>query len=345
MGFRLRLGAVRYLHYGALGIRRVRTPRGAGTVRQSRPELGNRKSSEFRPQVGYIADLRRLFDKDNSMSDRKQSKAISSQQLEANRNNAKCSTGPRTQKGKQRAAQNSYKHGFFGTRLFPTQELINRDLADYHRIHAAYWEHYSPVGDLEKLCIEEIAVESLRLARLLGHEQKVLGLVFPFESRSMDKIVRYESNVSRRLDKAIARLERLQEERETQSNQFEPSDFESGEAPKEPDDVSTSINTSEVFQTIKEPHVETSAKQGSVPTVVEPSNKPVEITPSKPPQSLHEVVELAIDPAPVEQPKSGITSDENCGTNPISSNRFVETAEDAEFIERIKRGEDLDLLE
>jgi hypothetical protein len=109
------------------------------------------------------------------MEDKSKKKPVSPQKLAANRKNAGHSTGPRTPKGKQRSSQNNYKHGFYGMRLFPNNELIARDGADYKRIYAAYWSHYSPVGDVEELCVEKIAVHSLRLARVLGHEQKVFG--------------------------------------------------------------------------------------------------------------------------------------------------------------------------
>ena len=109
------------------------------------------------------------------MNDKQQEKTVSSEKLAANRKNAKRSTGPRTAKGKQRASQNSYKHGFYGMRLFPNNELIAQDGADYKRIYGCYRSHYLPVGFLENCMVEKIAVESLRLARLLWHEQNVLG--------------------------------------------------------------------------------------------------------------------------------------------------------------------------
>ena len=60
------------------------------------------------------------------MNDKQQKKTASSEKHAANRNPNR-STGPRTAQGKQRASQNSYKHGFYATRLFPNKELIARD--------------------------------------------------------------------------------------------------------------------------------------------------------------------------------------------------------------------------
>ena len=88
-------------------------------------------------------------------------------------------------------------------RLFPNNVQIAKDGDDYNRIYAGYRDHYAPIGFLENLYVERIAAESLRLSRLFGHEQKVLGWGAPFEARSMGMIVRYESTITRHLDKAI----------------------------------------------------------------------------------------------------------------------------------------------
>jgi hypothetical protein len=222
------------------------------------------------------------------MNDKQQKKTASSEKHAANRNPNR-STGPRTAQGKQRASQNSYKHGFYATRLFPNKELIARDGEDYKRILAIYRSHYLPVGDVENLYVETIAVHSLRLARLLSHEQKVLGISAPFEVRSMDKILRYESTVSRRLEKATDELGRLQEARKAESNQNTDAATDEGfEAPEEPmpeepQDGSGCSNLPDAPLTTAPPHVETNAKQGSAPTEGEPSNKPAEPAANNPP--------------------------------------------------------------
>jgi len=100
---------------------------------------------------------------------------------------------------------------------------------------AAPVSHCSPVGDVEKLYVETIAVHSLRLARLLSHEQEVLGWRMPFETRSVEKVMRYESNVSRRLEKASEQLRQLQEARKAESNQNKDETTDEGfEVPEEP---------------------------------------------------------------------------------------------------------------
>ena len=214
---------------------------------------------------------------------------------------------------------------------------------------------------MEKLYVETIAVHSLRLARLLSHEQEVLGWRAPFEERSVDKIMRYESNISRRLEKATDQLERLQEAREAESDNTDHATDEGFEAPEEPmpkapQDGSASSNLHDAPLTTAQPHVETNAKQVSAPMEAEPSNKPAEPAANNPPppekcvpnagaQTLAKAIEQAMDSISAEQHKNGFASRESYETDAIGSSRFVETEEDVELIERIKRGDDLEDLE
>ena len=264
------------------------------------------------------------------MKDKQQGKPVSPRKLAANRANAQRSTGPRTSAGKQQSSQNSYQHGFYGTRLYPNNELIARDGADYKRIYAAYWTHYSPVGDLEKYCVERIAVESLRLARLLGYEQKVLAWTVPFEQRSIDRIVRYETSINRQLEKAIERLERLQEARLADSNQFKSADGKSDDAPSNPDEateatqevpedlirqLSQRIGTSSTAPQ----QAEGSVKKDLAPTEGKPSNKQaegaVDIGDTEPkPQVLAKMVEQAMNLSAEGKPKSALGTGENYKT-------------------------------
>jgi hypothetical protein len=148
------------------------------------------------------------------------------------------STGPRTAHGKRRSSQNAVKHGFYAQRLYPNKELVDKDGKAYNEVLRGYWVHYAPVGDLEKLSVERIAVLSLRLARLLGHEQEVMGLKFPFEYKSADKIVRYESSLNRQLEKTVERLERLQRQRMEDSGESGSAESRSvrGTPPRPPED-------------------------------------------------------------------------------------------------------------
>ena len=108
--------------------------------------------------------------------------------------------------GKQRSSANSYKHGVFADRLFgnPKQPAVDRE--EYERLYAGFKEHYSPVGFVENLLVERIAAESLRQTRLLGYEQIVLAYSAAFETKSIGNLIRYDSTLGRKLEKAIERV-------------------------------------------------------------------------------------------------------------------------------------------
>jgi len=302
------------------------------------------------------------------MKDKQQKKPVSPKQLAANRKNGQRSNGPNTPEGKRRASQNSYKHGFFALRLFPNNEVLARDGADYNRILASLRNHYLPQGDLEDLCVEKIATYSLRLARLLGHEQDVFAWRAPFEARSVDKIIRYESNINRQLEKTTDQLEQLQEARKAEADLTETSGLESDEPPDErsetqeelipekPQDLSASSKVRDASLTVPQPHVETDVKRGSAPIDVEPSNRPTETGASNPPppesgapntgaETLAQALERALGIVSADSDKSGLSSGEKYGTVRSYPRRLFETAEEEEMIDRIKRGDDLDELE
>jgi len=141
---------------------------------------------------------------------------ISDRRHEANRRNAQKSTGPRTEVGKARSAQNSYKHGLFSSRL----NLDNIETYRYGEIEEGLKERYQPVGFTEGFLVERIASEMLRYARLLGHEQStaasrgVVGAYAHFyESRSSTTLLRYLTSVHKQISQLFEQLEKEQARR------------------------------------------------------------------------------------------------------------------------------------
>jgi hypothetical protein len=169
------------------------------------------------------------------MSNKHRKKELSSRKLEANRHNAQQSTGPKSVEGKQRSSSNSYKHGVFADRLFgnPKQPAIDRE--QYEHLYAGFMEHYDPIGFMENLLVEKIATESLRQTRLLGYEQILLAYSASFETKSIGNLIRYDSALGRKLEKAIEQLEKLQAQRVARSNESEVNCEPEIEVPDIPD--------------------------------------------------------------------------------------------------------------
>lgn len=165
--------------------------------------------------------------------------SVSDRKLAANRENAKKSTGPQTERGKTRSSKNAYKHGFFAKPLYPTSAQVTQDRSDYDDLIGGLREHYQPLGYLENVLVEKIAAAYIRSARLLRHEQRILEFRHPFELRSAASLPRYQTTVERQLAKDIERLESLQAQRKAQAGSgereverevdFDPAGEESGE--------------------------------------------------------------------------------------------------------------------
>ena len=242
-------------------------------------------------------------------------KPTSQRKIDANRANSKHSTGPKTEAGKAKSAENSYKHGFFAARLYPNKELRDGDLDHFNAIRNALHSHYAPSGDLECFWLDKMATDLLRTARALGYEQTVLRkFSAPFEIRSMDRLMRYESTLNRSFAYDKKMLEELQAERKA---------HESAQA--------------------------IGADAGDVDTT--PESNPCEPSLSSRENEALEAAPTAAseDPAEPAQPEPAITLDDDqlatstqsgaVSETEGSRNRgWIETSEDRKFIDEIQQG-------
>src|ERR1019366_1057470 len=171
---------------------------------------------------------------------------VSARKIEANRRNSRKSTGPTTAAGKKRVSKNAIRHGFYSKCLLVQHRDGREDRSEYDVHYLGIRRHYQPVGWLEESRVEEIAVLSWRLRRLLRWESGMTAralatnsynlqesktssleepeavpssspemdaitdhLLLP-SNEELDKLVRYEALLNRQLNHAIAELERLQ---------------------------------------------------------------------------------------------------------------------------------------
>ena len=133
---------------------------------------------------------------------------------------AHTSKGPRTAKGKAVASRNALKHGIFSSVLLLTSESRER----YNFLLSGLWEHFKPIGTLEEVLVEKIAVTFWRYRRLISTETaeiKVganpLDFVSSSDSTVLNRFPRYEASIERGLDRTLMQLERIQRMRRGQS--------------------------------------------------------------------------------------------------------------------------------
>lgn len=158
----------------------------------------------------------------------------STRQIDANRANARKSTGPTSEKGKAVSRSNAVKHGLQAELLV----LPGEDKEVFNSLCDRVFDEVQPVGMLEEKLAEEIAISFWRLRRARLAEAGIyrsslneeytdeyfplgLGNSFILNSVSADlfgKYVRYEKSIENSLYRAIENLKRHQAERVNATN-------------------------------------------------------------------------------------------------------------------------------
>jgi len=144
----------------------------------------------------------------------------SERQVEANRQNAKKSSGPRTPAGKAVVALNGMKHGLLSRECLVKGESEADLVAFGKRLRT----QLAPVGELELLLVDRVISTAWRLRRLVAVET----LLFDREAKpdhafnnygreKMSVLSRYEVTLERSLYKALHELQRLQATRDGQA--------------------------------------------------------------------------------------------------------------------------------
>jgi len=134
-----------------------------------------------------------------------------SQRAATNRANAKLSTGPRTESGKQRSSLNALRHGLTArTSVLPTE-----DPETYQRHIQQFLDEYAPATVTETQLVHEIANTAWRLNRIPFLEAELLS-----QNPSPQALIQqlatlglHGSRLSRQFQKAVDQLRDIQEER------------------------------------------------------------------------------------------------------------------------------------
>jgi len=169
----------------------------------------------------------------------------SKKQIAANRNNAKKSTGPKTQQGKAVSSKNATKHGLLSQHLLLPDECE----LQLEQFHSQLIEQLSPANQLESLLAERIIATAWRLRRIQRIETEMMtndlqpkkpkwqlslnSLSPPDENLTLgaaiaknatnidtyDKLRRYEAHIERSLFRNLHILKILKTTRNENSNE------------------------------------------------------------------------------------------------------------------------------
>ena len=148
--------------------------------------------------------------------------SVSSARAEASRKNGARSRGPKTAEGKARSARNALKHGL---RAQKHVVLPEEDGGEFRALEAAFVEELSPVGALQAVLAQRIAVAAWRLKRadrieaaLLAHRQGRdgdLGLAVIRDANgagALPTLLRYRGGALAELTRLLRALKALQAE-------------------------------------------------------------------------------------------------------------------------------------
>ena len=96
---------------------------------------------------------------------------ISVNRIEANRMNARKSTGPKSAEGKAMSRMNAFKHGLLAREVVARGFRDGEQRSKFQALHQMYREHLEPVGPLEEMMVERIVTAYWRLHRVLIAER------------------------------------------------------------------------------------------------------------------------------------------------------------------------------
>lgn len=150
--------------------------------------------------------------------------------IAANRRNAWRSTGPKTERGKERARLNALRYGMTAKQLVAT----NEDFGDFARFGAEMRATLAPADAVEEQLVDGIVVASWRLRRTWRTEAAMIQLAarrvdtwdkadvaaVPISrvAQELERISRYESALERLIQRGYAALERRQARRAAQAS-------------------------------------------------------------------------------------------------------------------------------
>ena len=148
--------------------------------------------------------------------------SVSSARAAASRKSGARSRGPRTAEGKARSARNALKHGLRAQKFVV---LPDEDGGEFRALEAAFIAELAPVGALQGVLAQRIAVAAWRLMRadrieaeLLGHQQGRdgdLGLAVirdGYGAGALPTLLRYRGGALAELTRLLRTLRALQAE-------------------------------------------------------------------------------------------------------------------------------------
>ena len=147
--------------------------------RKDRPATGNKKlvwkTHQIRKENAWSGKLISRFH-DTSRRRNTMSETTSLARIEANRANARKSTGPKTEQGKAMAKFNALKHGLLAQEVVLAEGTMKESQQKFAALLESLRQDLAPTGPLEEMLVERVAVCYWRLRRVLTAEGGEINL-------------------------------------------------------------------------------------------------------------------------------------------------------------------------
>lgn len=144
-------------------------------------------------------------------------KKATSRMAEANRANAKASTGPRTAGGIANASRNAVKHGILAEKLPPGLLELNEDASEFASLRDGLQGAFGPHGEFERMLVADMAGIRWRLMRMHRTEaqlqvqptraadtdQQHPGSSLLLRAEDLDRLIHYEAHLERQFERKV----------------------------------------------------------------------------------------------------------------------------------------------
>jgi hypothetical protein len=199
----------------------LKSSRRAQTQASAAPEVKttSQKMQDLEDLIAATPGL--AAQRDENPSQTTQTTHASEAQINANRENAKKSTGPTSEAGKAKVSENRRTHGLLGRfKLLPFE-----DVRDYFDLVESVHEEFSPQTDDEFRLANAMIQHYWLIQRALNlQEDTLMASYFPDQQLDQKKLalfMRYQAQHERSYAKARKELKTVQAERAKKQNGFE----------------------------------------------------------------------------------------------------------------------------
>ena len=145
-------------------------------------------------------------------------------QVTANRENAKLSTGPKSDAGRARVSQNACKHGLSAQLRSMPVNLKDEDFKEFQHLRLEIRVDLAPARAMQEALCDQVAYAEWKLRRIARWETEILNasldgqtaacqhLFGETPAKALDRLHRYEGQVRRGMHQDLRALGRLQKE-------------------------------------------------------------------------------------------------------------------------------------